>query len=428
MCRILCVALSLSASAALAAAGATETDLFGAHYKDKVFPMFVRYCTECHNLTKKKGGLRLDELVDANKITADPEKWQTLLEQITSNEMPPEDKPRPKPEDIDTMAEWARNAIAYVDGRRPKDPGYVLPQRLNRTEYNNTVRDLTGLDIKPADTFPIDDSGYGFDNIADVLTMSPLLAEKYLDAAEAIIEAGFTPKSSSGTSSSSSPEDKSEVGLIPDGRFTIRKQGVTNVGGVLSFTEEGVTVCTLECAAGKEYEIKAQAWQQRGGSEDAKAAVFIDGKLIASIDVDAVKLKPKTISARFKATAAKHELTLAFTNDFFDAKTKEDRNLYITKVRLVPVAAAAAPTVAKAPEAAPLPPVNAEFAKRVLIVTPAKPGDERNAAEAILKNFTTRAFRRPVRADEVLKLLSLYDAGKKGGNHYTGLHRALTAV
>ena len=398
-----------SAGTLLAAQGApaSESDLFDTRYKNQIAPLLARYCTDCHGSAKKKGGVRLDEPVTLATMISGAEKWQTLLEQVTTAQMPPEEKPQPDAKEIDAIAKWVREAIAFADSKTPKDPGYVMPQRLNRSEYNNTVRDLTGLDITPADAFPVDDSGYGFDNIADVLTMSPLLAESYLDAAESIIEQGFNPKPK---------EDKADPSVIPARRFKITKEGVSKADGILTFFSEGIVSATVDCVPGNEYELKARAWQDKAGTEDSKALVSLDGKEIATLLVSKVHDDPQTISCRFKATKAKHELTLAFTNDFYDEKKKADRNLYLTKVRINNTNAAAPTTEVGA------------FAKHVLIATPAKPTDERAAAETILRAFATRAFRRPVFSDEVTKLMTLYDAAKKSGTHVSGLKRALTAV
>jgi hypothetical protein len=108
--------------------------------------------------------------------------------------MPPDDKPRPRPslEELDLLNAYFDAAMFKVDCTSgKKDPGRVTIHRLNRAEYNNTIRDLIGVDFKPADDFPVDDAGYGFDNIGDVLSMPPLLLEKYLAAAEQVTEKAF---------------------------------------------------------------------------------------------------------------------------------------------------------------------------------------------------------------------------------------------
>ena len=100
--------------------------------------------------------------------------------------MPPSDKPRLTPEEMRTLEDWIKRGAFALDPNDP-DPGRVTLRRLNRVEYRNTVRDLIGVDFDATTEFPADDSGHGFDNIGDVLTLSPLLLEKYLDAAKAIV-------------------------------------------------------------------------------------------------------------------------------------------------------------------------------------------------------------------------------------------------
>src|SRR5437660_9601661 len=102
--------------------------------------------------------------------------------------MPPENKPQPSPAERDLITRWVSAFFFPCDCNHP-DPGRVTIRRLNRAEYNNTIRDLLGVKFQPANDFPADDSGYGFDNIGDVLSLSPLLLEKYVGAAEKILDA-----------------------------------------------------------------------------------------------------------------------------------------------------------------------------------------------------------------------------------------------
>ena len=99
--------------------------------------------------------------------------------------MPPSPRPRPAPEEVAAVLDWIDANLAPEDTQL--NPGRVTARRLNRAEYNNTVRDLLGVDFRPADDFPVDDSGYGFDNIGDVLSISPLLMEKYMAASDKIV-------------------------------------------------------------------------------------------------------------------------------------------------------------------------------------------------------------------------------------------------
>ncbi len=124
--------------------------------------------------------------------------------------MPPPGKPRPNADELDTINAWLDAVVFQMDCNGLKDPGRVTIRRLNRAEYNNTIRDLVGISFQPANDFPQDDVGYGFDNIGDVLSLPPLLMEKYLAAAEKITEKAFgTPASAQASSSSSRRKTRS---------------------------------------------------------------------------------------------------------------------------------------------------------------------------------------------------------------------------
>ena len=120
------------------------------------------------------------------QLLKDREIWENVAAKIKSGEMPPKGLPRPKAEEISAVAGWIQREYDRIDANAAPDPGRVTARRLNRYEYNSTVRDLTGVNFRPADDFPADDSGYGFDNIGDVLSLSPVLMEKYMTAAEKI--------------------------------------------------------------------------------------------------------------------------------------------------------------------------------------------------------------------------------------------------
>src|SRR5206468_1049122 len=112
-------------------------------------------------------------------------RWRDVVEMVRSGEMPPDDKPQPSAEEKRRFLASVAGVLAKADAGKP-DPGRLTVRRLNRNEYNNTIRDLLHIEFRPADDFPSDDVGFGFDNIADVLTVSPVLMERYLDAADKI--------------------------------------------------------------------------------------------------------------------------------------------------------------------------------------------------------------------------------------------------
>src|SRR6266568_2079664 len=162
-----------------------------------VTPVLQEYCYPCHGNGKKKGGLALDAYKDEGSAFKDRQVWEKVLENLSLHVMPPENKRQPSQAERDLIAQWIESEILHCDCQHP-DPGRVTLRRLNRAEYNNTIRDLVGVDFHPADDFPADDVGYGFDNIGDVLSLPPILIEKYLGAAERILDTAivtdFTPK------------------------------------------------------------------------------------------------------------------------------------------------------------------------------------------------------------------------------------------
>ena len=147
-------------------------------------PFLAAHCFKCHGPRKTKGDLRLDQIRGELAAGEDVEKWQKVREQLREGEMPPEKQPRPRKSAIDAVLRWIEGGLARAEEKARTSGGRMVIRRLNRTEYDNTIRDLFGVDLKPARVFPEDDSAHGFDNIGSALSVSPLLFEKYLNAAQ----------------------------------------------------------------------------------------------------------------------------------------------------------------------------------------------------------------------------------------------------
>jgi Protein of unknown function (DUF1592)/Protein of unknown function (DUF1588)/Protein of unknown function (DUF1587)/Protein of unknown function (DUF1585)/Protein of unknown function (DUF1595) len=158
-----------------------------ARFEDQVQPILIDYCYGCHALGTKKGGVTFDEFGTGEAFLKDRNLWWAVLKNVRAGIMPPAEKPHPNPKEIGVLADWIKRDVFGSDPDKP-DPGRVTIRRLNRVEYHNTIRDLMGIDFKAEEEFPPDDTGYGFDNIGDVLTVSPLLLEKYFQAAETIVK------------------------------------------------------------------------------------------------------------------------------------------------------------------------------------------------------------------------------------------------
>jgi hypothetical protein len=157
-------------------------------FHKQIEPILTSYCYECHGFGEKKGEVAFDEFKSDEDLLHNPDLWWRALRNVRANIMPPVGKDRPSEEEKQLLAKWIKYKAWGIDPNNP-DPGRVTLRRLNRIEYRNTIRDLLGYDYKTNEEFPADDTGYGFDNIGDVLTTSPLLLEKYLKAAEMIVTA-----------------------------------------------------------------------------------------------------------------------------------------------------------------------------------------------------------------------------------------------
>ena len=156
-------------------------------FETVVKPFVSQYCYDCHgNKGEPKNGLNIQSFETADSLIDQRNHWEDVMGMLKRSEMPPVEEEQPEEKQRQAVAHWLERELARIDRVTPPDPGRVTARRLNRAEYNNTVRELLGVDIRPADDFPQDDSGYGFDNIADVLSLSPVLMEKYMSAAEKV--------------------------------------------------------------------------------------------------------------------------------------------------------------------------------------------------------------------------------------------------
>src|ERR1043166_4218672 len=172
--------LSCLAGVALAAADDVATE-----YADRVRPLLSKYCLECHSTKAKKGDLDLERFTSLEAIRKDLRPWAQVIENLETGEMPPKKNRQPSAEERRVMAAWARSMLDAEVRARAGDPGRVVVRRLSNAEYNNTIRDLTGVDLEPARDFPADGAaGEGFTNAGDALVTSPTLLGKYLNAAK----------------------------------------------------------------------------------------------------------------------------------------------------------------------------------------------------------------------------------------------------
>lgn len=155
-------------------------------FRQTVQPFLENYCLDCHSGDEAEAELALDRFETSQSLATAPGSWGTVLRMVRDREMPPEDMDQPEPEEAAAIVDWIEQTLKSQAYQGKPNPGRVTLRRLNRVEYGNTIRDLLGVEFDALERLPADDVGYGFDNIGDVLSLPPLLMEKYLDAAEEI--------------------------------------------------------------------------------------------------------------------------------------------------------------------------------------------------------------------------------------------------
>jgi hypothetical protein len=197
-------------------------------YRQTVEPFLKRHCIACHNDKLKTAGLSLEG------YRKDAALWAKVADKIARGLMPPSGTP--------PVSRTEAASIVKVLDKPSGDPGRITIHRLNRAEYNNTVRDLLGVSLRPADEFPLDDAGYGFDNIGDVLSVSPMLMEKYTAAARAISRAAVYGQ----------PIPAKPMKLV---RFIGKKSQDDPTAGALDFSYRGALWATFDFPVDGEYEF-----------------------------------------------------------------------------------------------------------------------------------------------------------------------------
>lgn len=185
-----------------------------------IVPLLTKYCTGCHSSAKPKGKLSL-VFTDVSQAGKNKQIWEKVIQRLRAGEMPPKDRPRPTVEELAKLRAWIDRDMLAVDCTGKRDPGRVTIRRLNKAEYNNTLRDLLFVrDFNASDDFPADDVGNGFDNMGDVLTLSPLHLERYLAAAEKAMTLAFKTKA---FRERHLPDSKDKVNKSDNTRKTLEK-------------------------------------------------------------------------------------------------------------------------------------------------------------------------------------------------------------
>ena len=363
-------------------------------YTEKVVPLLKRYCYDCHSGDAAEAGLELADFATIQSLQADRKRWAKVVRMVDFAAMPPEGSPQPSVKERQEMVRLLEPILFTIDCDLARDPGRVTIRRMNRSEYNNTVRDLLGVDFKPAENFPSDDVGHGFDNIGDVLSLPPLLFEKYMDAAEQIADAAillYDPQN------------------LPKQRFADKRlRGLDfkagdiagKSAGFYALTSKGVVFAKYSPPYPGRYRLRVEAGAQQAGTEFAKMQVELDSKTVKVFDVKAKPNAMQMHSIEVDLEAREYELAAAFINDYYKPDAKDprerDRNLYIRAIELEG-------PLKLPPEAFPA------SHRRLMIAQPTKGKSVRQAAEEVLMPFVQRAFRRPVSKDELNPYVGLVE-------------------
>jgi hypothetical protein len=296
------------------------------------------------------------------------------------------------------LTTWIEAALDRPDPNAPRDPGRVVMRRLNRIEYRNTIRDLVGVDFNPnSEDFPSDDVGYGFDNIGDVLSLPPVLMEKYLASAEKILDRAIQ-----------SPErHKPKVR-----HFEARKMDVVGgsapEGDVLVMFGNGECVQPLDIQEAGKYLIRIRAAGDQAGPDPARMSLKVDDRAIRVIDVPVARKDAKIYEEKVDLRPGVRKVTMAYINDYYnpEARLKDrDRNLVLDYLEVV------GPVDVKPPD----PP---ETHRRIFIASPGMSTSKRQPAAEIVGRFATLAFRRPVQHAELERLLALFDLADRQGDSF----------
>lgn len=378
-------------------------------YDKEVKPFFAKYCNGCHNADALEAGVRTDHSQVDDVFINDRENWLKVYDMLRFKAMPPEEAEQPEDAERDLVAIWLDQNLNSVDCDKVKDPGSVTIRRLNRLEYNNTIRDLFGIQFRPADDFPSDDVGEGFDNIGDVLTLSPLLMEKYLNAAEQVAEQViYAPN-----------DDNQAENLIALDQFNVNRSG-SLVDGGLRFTSNGDATASFEVPFNGKYILRVLVGADQAGSELAKMVLQVDQRTRQLMSISARTRTPRDYEFKMQLSAGKHAVRIGFINDFYNPRASDpnqrDRNLSFFSVKLV------------GPEVVPQDALSG--LQREVLAVRAEEGPEATAAAArILTPIISRVFRRDVDSAHVLAYSNLVNLAMGQGESFArGMQVSLSSI
>ena len=364
-------------------------------FQKDIKPFLSKYCYECHDAELAKGHLNLEAFKDDARFFRDQRIWREVVTQVTSGEMPPvKVKVRPTPAEIEGLRTSTHKLLAAAIAKAKPDPGDVTIRRLNRMEFNNTIRDLCFLDENFSADFPADDTGYGFDNIGDVLSFSPVHLERFLAVGEQIAAKAMptTPNELDGTG-------LAMIEMLPKGRRVEQQR---------YFEPAPYLTGPMEAPRDGDYIISVNLRSTGApGDPTAKVAFLVDGTEVGQYAFKAIK-KSEVATAKVTLKAGKHEFTLKWLNP--PAKIPGNaRSLSGLRLRLL------GPTDTRT-----------EFQRRLALAIGDKTGEPR--AKLVVNWFVSRAFRRLATSAEIARYSKVFLDGEKAGGTWEAGTQAMIAV
>ncbi len=371
-----------------------------------------RYCLGCHNERLLTAGLALDT-VDMTDVGAHPDVWEKVAGKLRSRTMPPRGRPRPDAATYDAVAGHLEASLDRTWAANP-NPGRPAVQRLNRAEYVNAIRDLLVLEVDGRALLPADESGYGFDNIGDVLSVSPGLLERYILAAAKISRWALGDP----TLPAATTLYKASPLMLQDGR----------VSDDLPFGSRGGHAAAHHFPLDAEYILRARLGRGRQGSHTLE--IRLDRERVARFTAGRGNSGP--FEVRLPVQAGTRLVGASFVGDLSQSLAVDGRPprpsvtsfayaLY-PKPPLVAALEVVGPFDGDVPAATPT-------RQRIFACYPRVAAEERPCAERILRSLARQAYRRPVRDDDIRPLLASFDAGyREGGGFEDGVRWALEAI
>lgn len=348
-----------------------------------------RFCYRCHSGEIPAAGLDLSRVATETDAKKRPAIWSKVFNYVRSKHMPPEGSPVPSQADREAILNWIDGAFST-----PASSGGPSIRRLNRTEYVNSVRDLLKVEFDPGDELPGDEVAYGFDNIGDVLSVSPLLFEKYLNVAEKAAAKAIV-----------SPDGETNQIDLESFRFATGVEGARALPTGVEFYTNGIAYKTLKFQGGR-YRLHLRAYGDQAGDQPARLAIEVDGQGVQMFDVPSTKAHPQDLDFELTLRAGSHRLAVAFVNDFYRADApvgQRDRNLYVTRFAIQgPITP---------------PEFQSESQRDLVPFIPTK--ETASAAIAgLFQKLTPRAYRRPATRDEVARITAVSQGALDTGQSY----------